>query len=47
MTFWDGIRDVILSRRPMTDYDQLVSDWKTSAGDQVRKEYTDAMAAAK
>lgn len=47
MTFWDGIRDVILSRRPMADYDQLVSEWKTAAGDQVRKEYTDAMAAAK
>mgnify|MGYP007060586510 CR=1 FL=1 len=30
-----------------TDYDGLVSDWKNSAGDTVRKEYTDAMAAAK
>ena len=45
MAFWDGLRDVILSRRPFADYDQLVSDWKTAAGDQVRKEYTDAMAA--
>jgi putative aldouronate transport system substrate-binding protein len=45
MVFWDGLRDVILSRRPFTDYDQLVTDWKTTAGDQVRKEYTDAMAA--
>jgi putative aldouronate transport system substrate-binding protein len=45
MVFWDGVRDVVLSRRPMSDYDQLVSDWKTTAGDQIRKEYTDAMAA--
>jgi putative aldouronate transport system substrate-binding protein len=45
MAFWDGLRDVILSRRPLADYDQLVNDWKTAAGDQVRKEYTDAMAA--
>ena len=45
MVFWDGLRDVILSRRPMADYDQLVTEWKTTAGDQVRKEYTDAMAA--
>ena len=45
MTFWDGLRDIILSRRPMSDYDQLVTDWKNTAGDQVRKEYTDAMAA--
>ena len=46
-TFWDGLRDVILSRRPMSDYDQLVTDWKNTAGDTVRKEYTDAMASAK
>ena len=46
-TFWDGLRDVILSRRPMSDYDGLVTDWKNSAGDTVRKEYADAMAAAK
>ena len=45
MVFWDGLRDVILSRRPFSDYDQLVTDWKTTAGDQVRKEYSDAMAA--
>ena len=31
------------SRRPMSDYDQLVRDWKTAAGDQVRKELTSAM----
>jgi hypothetical protein len=31
----------------MTAYDQLVSDWRSAAGDQVRKEYSDAMAAAK
>jgi putative aldouronate transport system substrate-binding protein len=46
-TFWDGVRDIILSRRPMTDYDGLVTDWRTTAGDQIRKEYTDAMSAAK
>jgi len=46
-TFFDGVRDVILSRRPMTDYDGLVNDWKTAAGDQVRKEYLDAIAASK
>lgn len=44
-TFWDGLRDIILSRRPLSDYDQLVTDWKNTAGDTVRKEYTDAMAA--
>jgi hypothetical protein len=42
-----SLTDVILSRRPMSDYDQLVADWRTSAGDRVRTEYTDAIAAAK
>jgi putative aldouronate transport system substrate-binding protein len=46
-TFWDGVRDIILSRRPMEDYATLVTDWKTSAGDQIRKEYTEAIAASK
>lgn len=46
-TFWDGLRDVILSRRPLSDYDQLVAEWKSTAGDTVRKEYTDAMSSAK
>jgi putative aldouronate transport system substrate-binding protein len=46
-TFWDGVRDIILSRRPLTDYDGLVADWKGAAGDTIRKEYTDAIAAAK
>ena len=47
MKWEDGTRDIILSRRPMSDYDQLVAEWKSSAGDQIRKEYTDAIAAAK
>ena len=31
----------------MTDYDRLVKDWQSTAGDQIRKEFTDAMAAVK
>jgi putative aldouronate transport system substrate-binding protein len=46
MAWQDGVRDIMLSRRPMTDYDQLVTDWKNAAGDTIRKEYTDAMAKA-
>jgi len=38
---------VIAGRRPMTDYDGLVKDWVTTAGDQVRKEYTESIASAK
>jgi putative aldouronate transport system substrate-binding protein len=46
-TFQDGIRDIIVGRRPIGEYDQLVKDWQTSAGDTIRKEFQDALAAAK
>jgi putative aldouronate transport system substrate-binding protein len=39
----DGVRDIILNRRPMTDYDGLTQKWATDAGDQIRKEFADAM----
>jgi putative aldouronate transport system substrate-binding protein len=42
----DAIRDIISSRRPFSDYDTVTREWATAAGDQVRKEYMDAIAAA-
>ena len=45
MAFFDGLTDVLVGRRPLADFDQLVKDWATNAGDQIRKEYTEAMAA--
>jgi putative aldouronate transport system substrate-binding protein len=39
----DGVRDIILRRRPLSDYDGLTKDWVSAAGDQIRKEFTDAM----
>jgi putative aldouronate transport system substrate-binding protein len=47
VAFYDGVRDIILGRKPFSDLDQLVKDWQREAGDQIRKEYLDAMAAAK
>ena len=47
ISFNDGVRDIMLGRRAMTEYDQLVQDWRSAAGEQVRKELTDAMAAAR
>jgi putative aldouronate transport system substrate-binding protein len=41
----DGLLDIILGRRPFSDYDTLLSDWRSAAGDQVRKEYLQAMSA--
>jgi len=47
-TVWqDGIREIILGRTPISEYDRMVKDWQSTAGDQIRKEYTDAIAAAK
>jgi putative aldouronate transport system substrate-binding protein len=40
----DGARDIILGRRPMSDYDGLTREWATSAGDQIRREFAEAMA---
>ena len=45
-TMTDGITDIVAGRRPLADYDQLVKDWQTAGGDQIRKELMDAMAAA-
>jgi putative aldouronate transport system substrate-binding protein len=42
--FGDGISDIITGRRPMTDFDSLLQGWKSDGGDQVRKEYEEAMA---
>jgi putative aldouronate transport system substrate-binding protein len=44
--FGDGITDIIAGRRPTADLAALIQEWKTNGGDQVRKEYEDAMAAA-
>jgi putative aldouronate transport system substrate-binding protein len=45
-TFNDGVNDILFSRRPLSDYDQLVKDWQAAAGETMRREYMDAMAAA-
>src|SRR5205807_1819473 len=34
--FLDGVTDVVLARRPLTDFDQLVKDWRDAGGDQIR-----------
>jgi putative aldouronate transport system substrate-binding protein len=46
-TLSSGIADIVTGRRPMSDYDQLVKDWRNAGGDQIRSELEKAMAAAK
>jgi putative aldouronate transport system substrate-binding protein len=44
--FGDGISDIITGRRETSDFAGLLQQWKAEGGDQVRKEYEDAMAAS-
>jgi putative aldouronate transport system substrate-binding protein len=34
--FADGVTDIVLGRRPLGDYDQLVKDWQSGGGDRRR-----------
>jgi putative aldouronate transport system substrate-binding protein len=42
-TFFDGVRDIIVGRRPYADYDQLVADWRTGGGETMRTELQTAL----
>jgi putative aldouronate transport system substrate-binding protein len=43
--FTDGIADIVLSRRPASDYDQLLKDWQANGGNQIRTELQRGMVA--
>jgi putative aldouronate transport system substrate-binding protein len=45
--FQDGIIDIILARRQMSEYDDLVKAWQTEAGETVRQELAASYAASK
>jgi putative aldouronate transport system substrate-binding protein len=42
----DGLIDVVVGRRPMSDMDQLVQEWRAGGGDAIRAEFEQAYAAA-
>jgi putative aldouronate transport system substrate-binding protein len=44
--FLDALGDVLQGRRPLADFDQIVKDWQTNGGEQIRKEYQESIAAA-
>ena len=44
--FTDGITDILASRRPLSEYDQVVKDWQNNGGETIRQEYMKAIAAA-
>ncbi len=39
-----GLVDIVVGRRQMSDYDQLVKDWQDGGGEQIRKEYQESIA---
>lgn len=45
--FLDGINNIMVARDPMSKYDELVKDWQNSAGNQIKREYTDSITAAR
>jgi putative aldouronate transport system substrate-binding protein len=45
--FMGGVSDIIQGRRPIGDLDSLLTDWRNKAGDKMRAEFQDAIAAAK
>jgi putative aldouronate transport system substrate-binding protein len=44
--FYDGVADILFNRRPFTDFDQLVNDWRTNGGEEIRKELLAEISAA-
>jgi putative aldouronate transport system substrate-binding protein len=42
----DGLIDIIAGRRPMSDYDSLITDWRSGGGDAIRQEFQQASAQA-
>ena len=42
----DALVDIVVGRRQMSEYDQVVKDWQTNGGDVVRKEYAESIAAS-
>ena len=45
-TLMAGASDIVQGRRPVSDLDSLVAEWRTKAGDKMRGEFTDALAQA-
>ncbi|HEV7665546.1 MAG TPA: extracellular solute-binding protein [Chloroflexota bacterium] len=40
----DAIVDMVVGRRPLSDYEQVVKDWQTNGGETIRKEYQESIA---
>jgi putative aldouronate transport system substrate-binding protein len=45
-TIADAINDIVAGRRPLSDWDGVVTDWRAKGGDKIRDEFQRALAAA-
>jgi putative aldouronate transport system substrate-binding protein len=43
-TMLDALTDITAGRRPLSDYDQALADWQNNGGNQIRKEFQQALA---
>lgn len=43
----DAFTEIVARRRPISDYDKIVADWRSGGGDQIRKEFEQAWRQAK
>jgi putative aldouronate transport system substrate-binding protein len=41
-SFSDGLGPIIAGGSPLSDFDKVLSDWRSAGGDQMRKEYEQA-----
>ena len=42
----EGLVDMVVGRRPFSDYDQIVREWQANGGEIVRREYQESIAAS-
>jgi putative aldouronate transport system substrate-binding protein len=40
----DALVDMVVGRRQMSEYDQVVKDWQNNGGEQIRKEFAESIA---
>jgi putative aldouronate transport system substrate-binding protein len=45
-TMNDGLTDIVVGRRPLGDFDQLVKDWQTNGGETIRQEYMQSISSS-
>jgi putative aldouronate transport system substrate-binding protein len=46
-TLQDAVFDLVTGRRAMSEYDQVISEWRSQGGDQIRTEFQEVIAASK